>query len=117
VEEELRKHPRNVIFASNNNFLHYSNIIVQGDGWLSWYGSSLGSNPDISQKYKIGDKSKGVANTIQSAKKYTKKTVKTAKKRQKNQKLTVECRIHICINVIWIRNCGLTFKGFIMTLL
>jgi hypothetical protein len=27
------------------------------------YGSSLGSNPDISQKYKMGDISKGVANT------------------------------------------------------
>ncbi len=33
-----------------------------GGGWLSWYGSapayygsSLGSNPDISQKYKMGD--------------------------------------------------------------
>jgi hypothetical protein len=25
------------------------------------YGSSLGSNPDISQKYKMGDISKGVA--------------------------------------------------------
>jgi hypothetical protein len=25
------------------------------------YGSSLGSNPNISQKYKIGDMSKGVA--------------------------------------------------------
>jgi hypothetical protein len=27
------------------------------------YGSSLGSNPDISQKFKMGDISKGVANT------------------------------------------------------
>ncbi len=27
-------------------------------------GSSLGSNPDISQKYKVGDKSEGVANTL-----------------------------------------------------
>jgi hypothetical protein len=26
------------------------------------YGSSFSSNPDISQKYKIGDISKGVAN-------------------------------------------------------
>jgi hypothetical protein len=26
------------------------------------YGSYLGSNPDISQKYKMGDISKGVAN-------------------------------------------------------
>jgi hypothetical protein len=24
------------------------------DGWLSCYSSSLGSNPDISQKYKMG---------------------------------------------------------------
>jgi hypothetical protein len=28
------------------------------------YGSSLSSNPDISQKYKMGDISKGVAKTI-----------------------------------------------------
>jgi hypothetical protein len=28
------------------------------------YGSSLGSNLDIYQKYKIGDISKGVANTL-----------------------------------------------------
>ncbi len=41
------------------------------EGVQSWYrsapacyGSSLGSNPDISQKYKIGDISKGVANTL-----------------------------------------------------
>jgi hypothetical protein len=27
----------------------------------AYYGSSLGSNPDISQKYKMGDISKGVA--------------------------------------------------------
>jgi hypothetical protein len=27
------------------------------------YGSSLGSNPDISEKYKMGDISKRVANT------------------------------------------------------
>jgi hypothetical protein len=32
-------------------------------------GSSLGSNPDISEKYKMGDISKGVANTLQPAKK------------------------------------------------
>ncbi len=33
----------------------------------AYYGSSLGSNPDISQnmkKYKMGDISKGVANSI-----------------------------------------------------
>ncbi len=28
------------------------------------YGSSMGSNPDIVQKYKMGDISKGVANTF-----------------------------------------------------
>jgi hypothetical protein len=28
------------------------------------YGSSVGSNPDISQKHKMGDVSKGVANTL-----------------------------------------------------
>jgi hypothetical protein len=28
------------------------------------YGSSLVSNPDISQKYKMGDISKGVANKL-----------------------------------------------------
>jgi hypothetical protein len=31
---------------------------------LSIYGSSLGSNPDISQQYKMGYISKGVANTL-----------------------------------------------------
>jgi hypothetical protein len=48
---------------------------LECDGWLSWremgglvgsapacYGSSLGS--DISPKYKMGDISKGVANTL-----------------------------------------------------
>jgi hypothetical protein len=28
------------------------------------YGSSLGSNPDVFQKYKMGDISTGVANTL-----------------------------------------------------
>jgi hypothetical protein len=51
---------------------------MQRDGWLrtrremggyvggqpTCFGSSLGSNPDISQKYKMGDISKGVANTL-----------------------------------------------------
>ncbi len=38
------------------------------------YSSSLGSNPDICQKYKMGDISKGVANTLYcSPPKYTKK--------------------------------------------
>ncbi len=42
-----------------------SMYLAKGDGWLSremgapaCYGSSLGSNHDISQKYKMGDKSK-----------------------------------------------------------
>ncbi len=30
----------------------------------AYYSISLGSNPDISQKYKIGDISKGVANKL-----------------------------------------------------
>ncbi len=48
---------------------------LEADGWVATgyvdsapgsylYASSLGSNPDISQKYKMGDISKGVANTI-----------------------------------------------------
>jgi hypothetical protein len=36
-------------------------------------GSSLGSNPDINQKYKIGDISKGIASTLQLTKKIYKK--------------------------------------------
>ncbi len=44
----------------------------QGDGWLSWYraccyDSSLGSNPDISKKYKMGEISKEVVNTTHSS--------------------------------------------------
>jgi hypothetical protein len=31
---------------------------------LAYYDTSLGSNPDISQEYKMGDISKGVANTL-----------------------------------------------------
>jgi hypothetical protein len=44
-------------------------------GWVgsasmpACYVSSLGSNPDISKNYKMGDKSKGVANTHKPAKK------------------------------------------------
>ncbi len=41
---------------------------------LLGYGSAMGSNPDSSQKYKMGDRSKGVAKTLQPAKKYTEKT-------------------------------------------
>jgi hypothetical protein len=57
-----------------------------GDGWLSvgemggyvgsapgCYGSSLGSNPDISKKYKMGDISQGVANTLARQKNKIKK--------------------------------------------
>jgi hypothetical protein len=40
----------------------------KGDGWLGYvgnapvyYGSCMGSNPDNSQKYKMGDISKGLA--------------------------------------------------------
>ncbi len=52
--------------------------MLKGDGWLTGHapaccGSSLGSNPDISQKYKMGDISKEVANTLWRAKRYTKK--------------------------------------------
>ncbi len=36
--------------------------------------SSLGSNPDISQKYEMGDTNKGVANTLQLTK-YAKKSI------------------------------------------
>jgi hypothetical protein len=55
--------------------------LTKGDEWLrremggsapACYGSALGSNPDISQKYKMGDKSKGVANTLTSQKIYKK---------------------------------------------
>ncbi len=51
--------------------------LSKGDEWLHWremggqvvsapacYGSSLGSNPDISQKYKVAEGSSGVANTL-----------------------------------------------------
>jgi hypothetical protein len=39
----------------------------------AYYGSPLGSNPDLSQRYKMGENCKGVANTLQPAKKYTRK--------------------------------------------
>jgi hypothetical protein len=35
-----------------------------GGRWVTCYGSSLGSNLDIIQKYKMGDKGKEVANTL-----------------------------------------------------
>jgi hypothetical protein len=54
------------------------------------FGSSLGSNPDISQKYKVGDISKGVANTLYPAKKLYKKS----------------------LGRIRIRNSGLRIRGF-----
>ncbi len=47
------------------------------------YGNSLGSNPDISQKYKMGDISKEVANTLYPAKKIYKKNF-TLNQRQYN---------------------------------
>jgi hypothetical protein len=37
---------------------------TQQDGWLSCYSSSLGSNPDISQNYKMGVMRKGDAYTL-----------------------------------------------------
>jgi hypothetical protein len=50
---------------------------LEGDGWLRWRetggkvgsapacdGSSLGTNTDISLKYKMGDLIKGVANIL-----------------------------------------------------
>jgi hypothetical protein len=55
----------------------------KGNGWLSWaacYCSSLGSNPDISQKYKMGDTSKEVANTLAPQKIY--KMVKSGRNYQ-----------------------------------
>jgi hypothetical protein len=45
-----------------------------GDGWLSW-DRSLGSNRDISQKYKMGDKGKEVANTLWPGQKNIEKTI------------------------------------------
>jgi hypothetical protein len=56
-------------------------LVREMDGELgsapACYGSSLGSNPDNSQEYKMGDISKGVANTLQPVKKYTKKDFST----------------------------------------
>jgi hypothetical protein len=48
---------------------------MEGDGWLSWYRYKRtrllrylsGSNQDIYQKYKMGDISKGVINTLKLA--------------------------------------------------
>jgi hypothetical protein len=52
----------------------------QGDGWLSLVaslGSSLGSNPDTSQKYKkLGDIGKGVAISLYPAKRNIEKWVR-----------------------------------------
>jgi hypothetical protein len=77
-----------------------------GDGWLSWYGrwvaklvysapprygSSLGLNPDISQKYKMGDMSKGVAYTLWPAKNIQKKCILYKKNRAD------DVHISICI--------------------
>ncbi len=58
---------------------------IKGDGWLSWYlvgsapdcySSSLGSNTDISEIYKMGDISKGVTNTLLPAKNKIRKGLK-----------------------------------------
>jgi hypothetical protein len=64
VVEVLTGHIRNLYPAR-----HY-----KGDGWLvgsasAFYGSSKGSNPNISQKYKVSDISTGVANTLNPANK------------------------------------------------
>jgi len=61
------------------------------------YISSLGSNPDISQKYKMGDMSKGVANTLMPAKKMYKKKLM----RKFEQKIG-----KIFVNFRKIRECG-----------
>jgi hypothetical protein len=42
----------------------------------------LGSNPDISQEYKMGDISQGVANTLYPAK----KNIQKPKKREKKER-------------------------------
>ncbi len=39
-------------------------IGIFSESWPACYGSSMSSYPDISQKYKTGDRSKGVANTL-----------------------------------------------------
>ncbi len=46
---------------------------------MGGYGSYLGSNPDISQKYKMSDISKGVANTRQHTKKIYKKWIRSSR--------------------------------------
>jgi hypothetical protein len=51
-------------------FCMYSKFTVLGSP-PACYGNSLGSKPDISQKYKMGYISKGGTNTIYPAKKYT----------------------------------------------
>ncbi len=55
-------------------------------------GSSLGSNPDIYQKNKMGDISKGVANTLQPAKKkYLTKIIQNNYIIQKKMLLSRKC--------------------------
>jgi hypothetical protein len=47
------------------NFLgHFFMRLFETVAKLCFYGNSLGSNPDISQKYKMGDINKEVANTL-----------------------------------------------------
>ncbi len=52
-------------------------ITNKGERWQvgcapACYGNSMGTNPDISQKYKMGDIRKGVANTLSPVKKIKK---------------------------------------------
>jgi hypothetical protein len=52
------------------NMINGRLLAKKGDGWLSLVARLLataalmGSNPDISQKYKMADISQGVANTL-----------------------------------------------------
>jgi hypothetical protein len=51
------------------NLVNIQRQLGDGDGGRvvsapTCYGNSLGSNPDISKKYKMEDISKGVANTL-----------------------------------------------------
>jgi hypothetical protein len=61
------------------------------------YASSLGSNPTISQKYRIGDISKRMANTLWPAKKYTQKLPTKIEKSKKE----VSCfKVLSCFQVL-----------------
>jgi hypothetical protein len=56
-------HIQNKVFSFFDQSV-YVRLQTLQDGWLSCYSSSLGSNPDIHQKYKMGVISKGVAYTL-----------------------------------------------------